>query len=224
MMRIILLGPPGCGKGTQGELIEKRYGFPKVATGDLLRREVQEGTPLGQKAEAKMSRGELVSDDVVIEMIKHRIFQPDCKKGYILDGFPRNVGQARRLEEIEGKHPEIVIDIHLSEKALIARLVARRICSHCGAIYNLLARSSRKEGICDVCGSELIQRQDDTPEVIKKRLKVYHEQTEALIDYYLGKKVYYRIDGEGKIENIFKNIYSILERKIVKSREVEAAR
>ncbi len=223
-MRVILLGPPGCGKGTQGELIEKKYGFPKISTGDLLRREVQERTPLGEKAEVKMSRGELVSDDIVIEMIKHRIFRPDCQRGYILDGFPRSVGQARRLEEIEGKRPEIVIDIHLSEKVLIARLAARRICSRCGAIYNLLALSPRKEGICDVCGSELIQRQDDKPEVIKERLKVYHEQTETLIDYYLRKKVYYRIEGEGKIEAIFKNIYSILDREIPKSREAEAAR
>ena len=218
------MGPPGCGKGTQGDLIEKKYGFPKISTGDLLRREVQEGTPLGEKAEVEMSRGELVSDDIVIEMIKHRIFGPDCKIGYILDGFPRNVRQARKLEKIEGKRPEIVIDIHLSRNALIARLAARRICLQCGAIYNILVRSPRKEGICDVCGSEPIQRQDDTPSVIRERLKVYRKQTEALVDYYSRKKVYYRIDGEGKIETVFKNICSILDREIAKSREVGTAR
>lgn len=223
-MRVILLGPPGGGKGTQGELIEKKYGFPKISTGDLLRREVQEKTTLGEMAKAKMNQGELVNDDIVIEMIKHKIFQPDCKRGYILDGFPRNVGQARRLEEIEEKRQEIVINIHLSEQTLIQRLSARRICSSCGAIYNLLARSPRKEGTCDICGSELIQREDDVPEVIKERLKVYHEQTEALIDYYSRKKVYFRIDGEGKIETISKNIYSILDREIAKSRVMEAAR
>jgi len=223
-MRVILLGPPGGGKGTQGELIEKKYGFPKISTGDLLRREVQGKTPLGEIAKAKMNQGELVSDDIVIEMIRRKIFQPDYKQGYILDGFPRNVGQARRLEEIEEKRPEIVIDIHLSEQALIERLSARRICSGCRAIYNLLARNPREEGTCDVCGSELIQREDDAPEVIKERLKVYHEQTEALIDYYSRKNVYFRIDGEGKIETISKNIYSILDREIARSREIEAAR
>ncbi|NIO49141.1 MAG: adenylate kinase [Candidatus Aminicenantes bacterium] len=223
-MRVILLGPPGGGKGTQGELIERKYGFPKISTGDLLRREVQEKTPLGEMAKAKMNQGELVSDDIVIEMIKHKIFQPDYKLGYILDGFPRNVVQARRLEEIEEKRPEVVFDIHLSEQALIQRLSARRVCSSCGAIYNLLVRNPRKEGTCDVCGSELIQREDDTPEVIRERLKVYHEQTEALIDYYSRKKVYFRIDGEGEIEAISKNIYSILDREIARSREMEAAR
>jgi adenylate kinase len=223
-MRVILLGLPGGGKGTQGELIEKKYGFPKISTGDLLRREVQEKTTLGEMAKAGMNKGELVKDDIVIEMIKHKILQPDCKRGYILDGFPRNVGQARRLEEIEEKRQEIVIDIHLSEQTLIQRLSARRICSSCGAIYNLLARNPSKEGTCDICGTELIQREDDVPEVIKERLKVYHEQTEALIDYYSRKKVYFRIDGEGKIETISKNIYSILDREIAKSRVMEAAR
>jgi adenylate kinase len=223
-MRVILLGPPGGGKGTQGELIEKKYGFPKISTGDLLRREVQEKTTLGEMAKAEMNQGELVKDDIVIEVIKHKILQPDCKRGYILDGFPRNVGQARRLEEIEEKRQEIVIDIHLSEQTLIQRLSARRVCSSCGAIYNLLACSPRKEGSCDICGLELIQREDDVPEVIKERLKVYHEQTEALIDYYSRKKVYFRINGEGKIETISKNIYSILDREIAKSKVMEAAR
>jgi adenylate kinase len=223
-MRVILLGPPGGGKGTQGELIEKQYGFPKISTGDLLRREVQEKTTLGEMAKAEMNKGELVKDDIVIEVIKHKILQPDCKRGYILDGFPRNVGQARRLEEIEEKRQEIVIDIHLSEQTLIQRLSARRVCSSCGAIYNLLACSPRKEGSCDICGLELIQREDDVPEVIKERLKVYHEQTEALIDYYSRKKVYFRINGEGKIETISKNIYSILDREIAKSKVMEAAR
>ena len=223
-MRVILLGPPGGGKGTQGELIEKKYGFPKISTGDLLRREVQEKTTLGEMARAKMNQGELVSDDIVIEMIKQRIFQPDYKRGYILDGFPRNISQAQRLEEIEEKRPEIVIDIYLSDQVLIQRLSARRICSGCGAIYNLLARNPKKEGACDVCGSGLIQREDDTPDVIKERLKVYHEQTEVLIDYYSRKKVYFRIDGEGKIETISTNIYSILDREIAKSREMEVAR
>ena len=223
-MRVILIGPPGSGKGTQGELIEKKYGFPKISTGDCLRREVQEKTALGEMAKAEMNQGELVNDDIVIEMIKQKIFQPNCKRGYILDGFPRNVGQARRLEEIEEKRTEIVIEIRLNEQALIQRLSARRICSSCGAIYNLLARNPRKEGTCGICGSELIQREDDVPEVITERLKVYEERIEALIDYYSRKKVYFRIDGEGKIETISKNIYSNLDREIAKSRVMEAAK
>jgi adenylate kinase len=128
------------------------------------------------------------------------------------------------LEEIEEERPEIVIDIHLSDQALIQRLSARRVCSGCGTVYNLITRNPKKEGTCDFCGSELIKREDDSPEVIKERLKVYHEQTETLIDYYSRKNVYFRVDGEGKVETISKNIYSILDREIARSREMEAAR
>ena len=220
-MKIILLGPPGCGKGTQGDLIGKKYGFPKISTGDLLRHEVQEGTPLGKKEEARIARGKLVSDDIVIEMIKKRIFQPDYHKGYILDGFPRNIVQAQRLEGINQKQTEIVIEIFLSDQTVIDRLGARRICSRCGTIYNLIVKSPNKDEICDVCTEKLILREDDKPEVIKDRLKVYHEQTEALIDYYKKKKVYFRVNGEGKIDTVFSNICSILDREITKSGEVE---
>jgi len=223
-MRIILLGPPGSGKGTQAELLQKKYGFPKISSGDLLRREVQEGTVLGKKAESQMNRGELVSDDLVVEMIKKRISLPDCKRGYILDGFPRNIAQSQRLEEIVGKGQEIVIDIHLSEQNLVARLASRRICSGCAAIYSFQTRMPKKEGVCDACGSALIQREDDRPEVIKERLKVYRKQTAPLVDYYRRKKVYHRVDGEGRIEAIFSRICSILAREMAKSREVLVAR
>ena len=223
-MRVILLGPPGAGKGTQGDLIGKKYSYPKISTGDILRLEVQGGTPLGKKAKAAMDRGELVSDDIVVEMVKKRILRPDCRKGYVLDGFPRNVSQAQRLEEMEGNHAEIVMDISLTEKALISRLSARKVCFRCGAVYNLLVRHPKKDGVCDICQSKLIQRQDDRPGVIQERLKVYHRQTEPLIGYYKEKKVYHRIDGEGKIEAIFDEISSILDREISLQEEVDAAR
>jgi len=223
-MRVILLGPPGSGKGTQGDLLEKKYGFPKVSTGDLLRREVQEGTPLGKKAEVKMNRGELVSDDLAVAMIKKRIFASDCKEGYIIDGFPRNIAQAQKLEKIDKKDLEIVFDIRLRDQTVIERLSARRICSSCGAIYNLLLQSPKEDEACDMCGSKLIQRRDDTSEVIKERLIIYHEQTEPLVDYYKKKGVYYRIEGEEKIEIIFHNIYSILDRELTKSMEARLVR
>jgi len=223
-MRIILLGLPGSGKGTQAELIQKKYGFPKISSGDLLRREVEERTDLGKKAERDMNRGALVSDDIVAEMIKRRISHPDCKRGYVLDGYPRNIAQAQRLEKIAGKSPEIALEIHLSEKTLVSRLAWRRICSRCGAIYSSRTQNPKKEGICDLCQGALIQRKDDTAQVIENRLRVYEAERAALIDHYRRKGVYHRVDGEGKVETVFDRVCSILDREIRKSREVEAAR
>lgn len=223
-MRIILLGSPGCGKGTQGDLIEKKYGFPKISTGDLLREADKQGTPLGKKAEVFMNRGELVSDEIVVEMIRERIADVDCRDGYILDGFPRNIPQAEALEKIDRVSPEIVIDIQIDEQSLIARLEARRICSRCGSIYNLLVRKPKRQEICDECGGPLIQREDDQPSVIKERLRVYHEKTEKLIDYYLKNKVYNRIDGRGKIEEVFQRISAVLERELARFKRNEARR
>jgi adenylate kinase len=223
-MRIILLGPPGSGKGTQGDLIEERYGFPKISTGDLLRQAVREGTSLGQQAEASMNRGELVNDDVVIAMIKKRIFKEDCRKGYILDGFPRNIPQARKLEELETDPSELVLDIRLSEKSLVDRLAARRVCSRCQEIYNLMVRPPEQDGMCDSCGGELIQRDDDRPDVIQERLKVYREQTETLVEYYRKKNIYHPINGDQKIEDVFRDISSVLDEKRARFRDREAVR
>lgn len=220
-MRVILFGPPGCGKGTQGTLIEKKYGFPKIATGDLLRSEAQEGTLLGKEAELKMRRGELVSDDIVIEMIRSRVFRPEYQRGYVLDGYPRNLAQAQSLEKIDPDRDEVAIEIYLSDQAVFDRLGARRVCVNCETIYNLNDKPPKKEEVCDDCGEELIQRDDDKPEVIKDRLRVYHQQTEALIGYYSRKKAYFRVAGEGRVETVFDRICSVLDGELAKSREVE---
>ncbi|MFQ6108472.1 MAG: adenylate kinase [Candidatus Aminicenantales bacterium] len=221
-MRVILLGPPGSGKGTQADLIEKKYSFPKISTGDLLREAVHKGTPLGKKAAMFMNKGRLVSDDVVIALIKERIRQTDCQAGYVLDGFPRNLVQAHALEGIDRNIPEVVIDIQMDEQDLIARLQARRICSRCQAIYNLRVRKPKREGVCDKCGGTLIQREDDKPEVIKERLQVYHEETEKLIDYYSQKRVYHPVDGGEGISVVFHEISVILDRELSHLRSQEA--
>jgi adenylate kinase len=223
-MRIILFGPPGSGKGTQGNLLEKKYGFPKISTGDLLRTEVQDGTPLGKEAEAKMNRGELVSDDVVVKMIKNRIFKPQYQRGYIMDGFPRNISQAQRLKEIDPAREEMAIEIYLSDQAVLNRLGARRVCPDCDAIYNLINTPPKKNETCDACEEKLILRDDDKPGVIKDRLKVYHEQTEALIEYYSRKKVYFRIDGEDTVESVFQQISSLLDKELARSQEAEVTK
>lgn len=220
-MKIILLGAPGSGKGTQGDLLTEAYGFPKISTGDLLRDAVARGTPLGMEAKAIMERGDLVADDLVVKMVKERIGGPDCKAGYILDGFPRTMNQARMLESLGDDHREVVIEIYLPDQVVIDRLNSRRICSSCGSIYNLQGDTPRSGDICDVCSGKLIPRDDDTPEVIRDRLKVYHEQTEPLVDYYKARSNFFRVDGEGAIEEIFTRIREVLDRLIDKDNSTE---
>jgi adenylate kinase len=220
-MKIILLGLPGSGKGTQGSLIEEKYGLPRLSTGDLLRQAVKDETPLGKQAEATMNRGELVSDDVVVALIKERIAQSDCKKGYVLDGFPRTITQAETLDEMDSARKEVVLEIYLSDQDVFHRLTSRRICSGCGTIYNLLVKTPEKEEICDVCSDNLLVREDDEPEVIKERLQVYHDRTEPLIVYYKNKGTYHKVDGSGTIRDVFKNVCAVLNEKIVQSKEAE---
>lgn len=213
-MRIILFGPPGSGKGTQGDLIEKRYGLPKVSTGDLLRQAVRDGTPLGRRAEAIMRQGLLVNDEIVEELVRERIGKPDCRNGYLLDGFPRNLSQVKILEAMDGARPEIVIEIDVTSGEIIERLSRRRTCSACKAIYGLAGQAPRVEGRCDACGGALYQRPDDRPEVIAERLRVYEEQTARIRESYQARRVYHRVDGMGTVEEVFGRIAAILDRTL----------
>jgi adenylate kinase len=213
-MKIILFGPPGSGKGTQGELVERRYGFPRISTGDLLRRAVQEKTPLGIKAETMMNRGELVSDEIVEGLVRERIASPDARRGYLLDGFPRNLAQVHSLESMDGGRPEIVIEIDVDTRSLVKRLEGRLTCRKCGAVYNLKLHKLHVDGRCDVCGGELYQRADDRPEAIRARFRVYAEQTEKIIAYYRAKGVFHRVDGGGSVDDVFGRISRVLDSEL----------
>ncbi len=223
-MKIILLGPPGSGKGTQGDLMQKKYGFPKISTGDLLRDAVERGTSLGKRAKTAMNQGFLVSDDIVISLVRERVEKADCRDGCILDGFPRNLAQADALDKMDDGSSVIVIDIHLEEEEIIDRLSARRICSRCQMIYNLSLSKLEHEGRCDACEGRLIQRQDDRPEVIQERLRVYRDETEKLIGYYQEKGLYNRVDGRGDIETVFHRICDLMNHEFDKTNRPEAAR
>jgi len=209
-MRIVLLGAPGSGKGTQADMITKKYGFPRISTGDLLRDEVAAGTPLGDIAKRAMDRGKLVKDELVLEMVDNRIQQDDCRHGFVLDGFPRNILQAQKLEALD-RAREVVIEIFLEDDIVVKRLSSRRICSCCGAIYNLLVKVPEQTGICDACGGALIQRDDDKPEVIDERLNVYHGQTEPVVDYYRAKGVFHRVRGDDTVQSVFDGICRVLD-------------
>ena len=211
-MRIILFGPPGSGKGTQGDRVEQKYGLPKVSTGDLLRQAVRDGTPLGRRAEDLMRQGLLVNDEIVEALVRERLAKPDCRQGYLLDGFPRNLSQVTILESMDGARPEVVIEIAIPSAEIIARLGGRRTCSACKAIYGVAGQEPRVEGICDVCGGSLYQRPDDKPEVIAERLRVYEEQTARIREHYQAKGVYHLADGAGPVEEVFGRIAAILDR------------
>ncbi|MGA7875021.1 MAG: adenylate kinase [Desulfoferrobacter sp.] len=212
-MNIILLGPPGAGKGTQAKRLIDKYGIPQISTGDMLRAALKEGTPLGLEAKKYMDKGALVPDTVVIGLVKERIQQKDCAKGYMLDGFPRNVSQAEALDKMLtelGQKIDAVVCIEVPNDELVARLTGRRTCRDCGAGYHVMFDPPKKEGVCDKCGGELYQRDDDNETTVKSRLEVYANQTEPLIDYYDKQGKLRRINGVGDMEVIFGRITSVL--------------
>ena len=210
-MRIVLIGAPGGGKGTQAKLLVEKYGIPQISTGDLLREAVAAGTPLGMRAKAAMEAGQLVSDDIVLGMIRERLSKPDAQKGFILDGFPRNIPQAESLDKLlagMGQPLQVGLLIDVDFNILMQRLTGRRTCGQCGAIFNV--HTSRLEGRCDKCGGELTQRADDNEATVSQRLKVYEAQTAPLIEYYRRHGILRTVQGVGEIEDIFAAIQRIL--------------
>lgn len=205
-MKLVLLGAPGAGKGTQATQLAAKYGIPHISTGDIFRKNLKEGTPVGLKAKAYIDRGELVPDSVTCEIVELRLKEEDCKNGYLLDGFPRNVAQAEALEKISALDAVVNIDVDL--KALEARLTGRRVCSDCGESYHV---STKKDLKCDKCGGKLIQRADDTAETVASRLEVYTKSTAPLIKFYGDKGLLRTVDGMQTIEKVFSDITKALE-------------
>jgi len=208
-MRLILLGAPGAGKGTQAEIISKRLSIPTISTGNILREAIKNGTQTGLKAKGFMDKGMLVPDDVIIDIVRERLTEADCANGYILDGVPRTIPQAKALLE-QGVEIDRVVSIEIPDDVIEARMTGRRVCGSCGASYHIVANPPKTEGICNACGSELVIRKDDTPETVRHRLEVYHEQTEALKGFYeeLGKLRL--IEGNQPIEDATRDIMAAL--------------
>lgn len=212
-MKIIMLGAPGAGKGTQAKMIADKYNIPHISTGDIFRANIKNGTELGKKAKTYMDKGLLVPDELVVDLVVDRIQQEDCKKGFILDGFPRTIPQAESLDAALAKINEkmdYALNIEIPDENIIKRMSGRRACVSCGATYHIVNIPPRTEGICDRCGGELILRDDDKPETVKKRLDVYHEQTEPLIKYYTDKGIIKELDGTMEMDDVFSDIIKIL--------------
>ncbi len=212
-MKLIMLGAPGAGKGTQAKKIAEKYNIPHISTGDIFRANIKNGTELGQKAKTYMDQGLLVPDELVVDLVMDRFAQPDCENGYVLDGFPRTIPQAEALDaalEKAGAKIDYAINVEVPDENIINRMSGRRACVACGATYHLVHIPPKKEGVCDSCGKELILRDDDKPETVKKRLDVYHEQTQPLIDYYTQKGALVEVDGTVDMEEVFNAIVKIL--------------
>jgi adenylate kinase len=213
-MKIIMLGAPGVGKGTQAKKIAAKYSIPHISTGDIFRANIKNNTALGKKAKVYMDQGLLVPDELVVDLVIDRFKNPDCSNGYILDGFPRTIPQVVALDEALSKNKdaiEFAINIDAKDEDIINRMVGRRACLSCGATYHVVNIPPKKEGICDVCGNNLVLREDDRPETVKKRLAVYHEQTQPLVDYYEKKGILKSVDGMQDMEITFSEIIKILE-------------
>ena len=213
VMKIVMLGAPGAGKGTQAKMIAKKCDIPHISTGDIFRENIKNGTELGKKAQEYMNRGELVPDDLVVEIATDRLLKDDCKAGFLLDGFPRTVYQAEKLDEFleaHGQKLDKVIDLEVGEQELMVRLTGRRVCKNCGASYHIVNIPPKKEGICDKCGGELIQRADDNEETAKNRIDVYNKETAPLVDYYEKAGNLARIDGAQPADQTFESITAAL--------------
>jgi adenylate kinase len=211
--RVVLLGAPGAGKGTQAKMLIEKYKIPQISTGDILRKAVADGTPLGKEAKVIMDQGGLVSDKIVLGLVEERIKQPDCKAGFILDGFPRNTAQAEALDKMlsaMGAPLTIALNIDVDMNDLLKRLTGRRTCKGCQQMYNIHFSPPKKDGVCDKCGGALFQRDDDKDATIKKRLDVYTQQTAPLIDYYSKQNIMKTVMGVGSIDDIFKKVTAVL--------------
>lgn len=212
-MKIIMLGAPGAGKGTQAKMIAEKYGLPHISTGDIFRANIKNGTELGKEAKEYMDKGLLVPDELTVRLLLDRVAQDDCKNGYVLDGFPRTIPQAEVLDEKLselGEKVDYAINVDVPDENIVNRMSGRRACLSCGATYHIVSIPPKKEGICDVCGSELVLRDDDKPETVQNRLKVYHDQTQPLINFYEKKGVLRSVDGTFPMEEVFTAITKIL--------------
>ncbi len=213
-MKIIMLGAPGAGKGTQAKMIAEKYQIPHVSTGDIFRANIKNGTELGMEAKKYMDQGQLVPDELTVKILLDRVAQADCANGYVLDGFPRTIPQARVLDNALAELGETIdyaIDVDVPDENIVRRMSGRRACVACGGTYHIEHVPPKKEGICDVCGQELVLRDDDKPETVLKRLKVYHDQTQPLIDFYSAKGVLRSVDGTVDMKDVFGAIIAILE-------------
>ncbi|MBQ7926961.1 MAG: adenylate kinase [Lachnospiraceae bacterium] len=213
-MKIIMLGAPGAGKGTQAKMIAEKYQIPHVSTGDIFRANIKNGTELGMEAKKYMDQGQLVPDELTVKILLDRVAQADCANGYVLDGFPRTIPQAEVLDKALtelGESIDYAVDVNVPDENIVRRMSGRRACLACGATYHIAHIPPKKEGICDTCGQELVLRDDDKPETVLKRLQVYHEQTQPLIDFYTAKGVLRTVDGTVDMKDVFGAIVSILE-------------
>ena len=212
-MKIIMLGAPGAGKGTQAKQIAGKYNIPHISTGDIFRANIKNGTELGKKAKEYMDQGQLVPDELTCDLVMDRIAEDDCKNGFVLDGFPRTIPQAEALDAALtkiGQTMDYAIDVDVPDENIVNRMSGRRACLKCGATYHIVSIPPKKEGICDTCGSELVIRDDDKPETVQKRLDVYHEQTQPLIDFYQKKGILKSVDGTQSMDEVFGAITEIL--------------
>ena len=212
-MKIVMLGAPGAGKGTQAQMIADKFNIPHISTGDIFRANIKNGTELGKKAKEFMDKGQLVPDELTVQLLLDRVANDDCKNGYVLDGFPRTIPQADVLDsELTklGDKVDFAINVDVPDENIVRRMSGRRACLKCGATYHIEHIPPKKEGICDKCGSELVQREDDKPETVQNRLSVYHEQTQPLIDYYDKKNILKTVDGTKDMQEVFSNIVGIL--------------